>query len=75
MVRKAKAITPIPNLGLYKQEVLLLLRLYQHTEAIEALKEYMSMLSEFKAQSENSDDIQLANEELRWGSKLYKTIH
>lgn len=63
-----------PNLGLCKQEILLLLRMQKQSQAANALNEYITMLSDFKLQSLANDDIVWANEELGWANKLYQQI-
>lgn len=74
LVQKGKSISTVPNLGLYKQEILLLFRLNQQEQAAEALREYLTMLSEFKQETTNSDDTRWANEEIGWGNRLYKQL-
>jgi len=73
-VQEGKRISPVPNLGLYKQEILLLLRLNQQEQAIEALSRYMSMISDFKQETTNSDDTRWANEEIGWGNRLNRQL-
>lgn len=73
-IAEAKKISPVPNLGLYKQEILLLLRLDQEQEAAEALKRYMSLLVNFKQEVANGADTTWANEEIGWANRLYQQL-
>ncbi|NDV82860.1 M48 family metalloprotease [Bacteroides sp. 51] len=75
LIQEAKSISPVPNLGLYKLEILLYLRLDQQEQAIEALNRYMTMVSEFKQETTNSDDTRWANEEIGWGNRLNRQLN
>ncbi|MDL2304616.1 hypothetical protein LJC72_04660 [Bacteroides sp. OttesenSCG-928-D19] len=74
LIQKAKQISEIPNLELYKQEILLLMRLNKQHQANDVVKEYVSLLSDFKENSSNSDDIDWAAEELQWANKLHQQL-
>jgi len=74
LIQAGKRLSPGPHLGLYKQEILLLLRLDKQGQAVEALNRYMNMLSEFKKETANSDDTRWANEEIGWGNRLYNQL-
>lgn len=71
LIRRTKAMSDIPNLGLYKQEILLLLRLERRDEAIDAIKEYRTMITDFIQQAVD-DDLNWANGELSWSNKMYR---
>lgn len=74
IIRQAQEKAKNPNLGLYKQEILLLLRMQKQSQAVDALNEYITMLNDFKLQPLNNDDITWANEEIGWANKLYQQI-
>ena len=75
LVQEGKSISPVPNLGLYKQEILLYLRLNQQEQAVEALSKYLTMISDFKQETTNSDDTRWANEEIGWGNRLHRQLN
>ena len=75
LIQEGKRISPVPNLGLYKLEVLLLLRLDQQEQAVEALNRYMTMVSDFKQETTNSDDTRWANEEIGWSNRLKRQLN
>lgn len=70
-IRLVKTMSETPNLGIYKQEILLLLRLEQQTEAIQAIEEYKAMLVDFK-EGAAFDDVNWANSEISWSDKTYR---
>lgn len=74
LIQDVKEKYPYPNLGIYKQEILLLLRMQKQSQAANALKEYMDLLYDFKQQTGSNDDIAWANEEIGWANKLQKQV-
>lgn len=71
LIRSAKSISESPNLGLYKQEIVLLMRLKRKAESFDAIEEYKTMLIEFRQQAIN-DDFAWANSEISWCDKMYR---
>lgn len=70
LIRRVKNTSDIPNLGIYKQEIVLLLRLKRNAEAVGAIGEYKLMLDDFRREATASDDIDWANAELGWSDKM-----
>ncbi len=74
LIQTGKALSEIPNLELYKQEILVLMRMDKQAKANEALGEYLSLLSDFKESTSNINDSEWANKEINWANKLHKQI-
>ncbi|NDV56976.1 M48 family metalloprotease [Bacteroides sp. 519] len=73
LIQEAKVLSDIPNLELYKQEILVLLRLNKQAKATDVLKEYVALLTDFKAES-TDNDAEWAMEEIQWANKLYQQL-
>lgn len=73
LIQEGKAISEIPNLELYKQEILALMRLNKQAKATEVIKEYVALLTDFKAES-SGNDADWAMEEIQWANKLYQQL-
>ena len=74
LIQQVKATSSQPNLGICKQEILLLLRMNKQSKAIEELQKYMTMLTEFKEQGISSDDTDWANDEMSWATRYHNQI-
>lgn len=74
LIQQGKAASEIPNLELYKQEILVLMRLDKQKKANEVLTQYANMLTEFKENATNTDDSEWATREINWASKLHNQI-
>lgn len=74
LLQKAKDIAKVPNLNIYKQEILLYLRMDKQAKAANHLKEYMDMLSQYQQQVHGSNEANWAAEELGWAQKLLQRI-
>lgn len=74
LIQEAMLLDTIPNLELYKQKILLLMRLNKQAKATEVIKEYTTLLSDFKEQCSNNEDTQWATKEIQWANKLYTQL-
>lgn len=63
-----------PNLDIYKQEILLLMRMNKQAKAANVLKEYLSLLSQYQEQSAQGDEEEWTNKEINWANKLLDKI-
>lgn len=75
LVRYAKSQCVVPNLTLYKQEILLLMRLEQEEEASKVIKQYIDLLVDYKKDVTDTAETQWASSEMNWANKLYKQIN
>lgn len=73
-IQKAKEMSLVPNLNLYKQEILLLLRMNRQSKATEVIKEYVDLLKEHQKHTESSSEFDWAVSEISWANKLYQQI-
>lgn len=74
LIQQGKKLSEIPNLELYKQEILVMMRLDKQAKANELLGNYITMLSDFKESTSNFDDSQWADKEINWANKLHDQI-
>lgn len=63
-----------PNLDIYKQEILLLMRMNKQSKAASTLKEYLDLLSRYQAQGVEGEDKEWANKEIGWANQLLDKI-
>ncbi|MCI1648042.1 MAG: M48 family metalloprotease [Bacteroides sp.] len=63
-----------PNLDIYKQKILLLLRMNKQAKAADTLKEYITLLSKFQEQGASNEDKDWAAKEMGWGNQLLDKI-
>lgn len=63
-----------PNLDIYKQEILLLMRMNKQAKAANTLKEYLSLLSQYQEQGVDGEEDEWANEEISWANQLLDKI-
>ncbi len=66
LIRRAKTLSKVPNLDIYKQEALLLIRLDRPFEASAILNKYLELLVEYRQQPENKDDTEWVLQEMAW---------
>lgn len=72
---KAKALAgDNPNLDIYKQEILLLMRMNKQAKAATTLKEYLYLLSRYQGQDVESEEVKWASEEIGWANNLLDKI-
>lgn len=63
-----------PNLDIYKQEILLLMRMNKQAKAASTLKEYLGLLSRYQKQGVQAEDEKWANKEINWANQLLNKI-
>lgn len=63
-----------PNLDIYKQEILLLMRMNKQAKAASTLKEYLGLLSRYQKQGVQAEDEEWANKEINWANQLLNKI-
>lgn len=63
-----------PNLDIYKQEILLLMRMNKQAKAANTLKEYLGLLSRYQKQGVQAEDEEWANKEINWANQLLNKI-
>ena len=63
-----------PNLDIYKQEILLLMRMNKQAKAASTLKEYLGLLSRYQKQGAQAEDEEWANKEINWANQLLNKI-
>lgn len=63
-----------PNLDIYKQEILLLMRMNKQAKAASTLKEYLGLLSRYQKQGVQAEDEEWANKEINRANQLLNKI-
>ena len=63
-----------PNLDIYKQEILLLMRMNKQAKAASTLKEYLGLLSRYQKQGVQAEDEEWASKEINWANQLLDKI-
>ncbi|WP_303208408.1 M48 family metallopeptidase [Bacteroides oleiciplenus] len=63
-----------PNLDIYKQEILLLMRMNKQAKAASTLKEYLGLLSRYQKQGVQAEDEEWTNKEINWANQLLNKI-
>lgn len=62
------------NLDINKQRILLLMRMNKQAKAADALKEYITLLSDYKNQGIEGEEKEWANKEIGWASQMLDKI-
>ena len=63
-----------PNLDIYKQEILLLMRMNKQAKAASTLKEYLELLSRYQEQGMQGEEEEWTNKEIAWANQLLDKI-
>lgn len=74
LIKKAKRIGQTNNLAVYKQEILLLMRMDEKEKAAHGLNEYIELLEDFKTNLTRDEDYNWVNNELYWSNSLYSKL-
>lgn len=64
-----------PNLDIYKQRVLLLMRMNKQAKAADILKEYITRLSEYHDQGIEGEEKEWTKKEIGWASQMLDKIN
>lgn len=64
-----------PNLDIYKQKILLLLRMNKQIQAADTLKEYVELLTQFQSQGTAGEDKDWTAKEIDWANHLLDKIN
>lgn len=64
-----------PNLDIYKQEILLLMRMNKQAKAADTLKEYLGLLSRYQEQGMQGEEEEWTNKEIAWANQLLDKIN
>lgn len=76
LLKKAKEQSKSTNIDIYKQEILLLMRMQKQVQANELLKQYQTILSQYRKQSDiSAKDLEWISEEEGWADKLISKIN
>lgn len=63
-----------PNLDIYKQRILLLMRMNKQSKAANSLKEYLSLLAKYQAQGIKGEEEEWTAKEMNWAGELLDKI-
>lgn len=63
-----------PNLDIYKQRILLLMRMNKQAQAADTLKEYLTLLSDYKEQGVEGAEKEWADKEIAWAGQMLERI-
>lgn len=63
-----------PNLDIYKQRTLLLMRMNKQAQAADILKEYLTLLSSYKDQGIEGEEKEWTNKEISWARQMLDRI-
>ena len=74
LIQKIKTEFDVPNLSLYKLEILLLMRMDKQAKANEVLKEYIGLLTNYKEHAPSNSESEWAGTEINWATKLHRQI-
>ena len=64
-----------PNLDIYKQEILLLMRMNKQAKAADTLKEYLELLSRYQEQGVQGEEEEWTSKEIAWANQLLDKIN
>mgnify|MGYP000011892201 FL=1 len=64
-----------PNLDIYKQEILLLMRMNKQAKAASTLKEYLGLLSRYQEQGMQGEEEEWTSKEIAWANQLLDKIN
>ena len=64
-----------PNLDIYKQEILLLMRMNKQAKAADTLKEYLGLLSRYQEQGVQGEEEEWTSKEIAWANQLLDKIN
>ena len=59
-----------PNLDIYKQKILLLMRMNKQAQAADILKEYITLLSAYEGQGIEGTEKEWTNKEIGWANQM-----
>ena len=63
-----------PNLDIYKQKILLLMRMNKQAQAADILKEYITLLSAYEGQGIEGTEKEWTNKEIGWANQMLDRI-
>ena len=63
-----------PNLDLYKQRILLLMRMNKQAKAADTLQEYLTLLSRYQGQGVEGEEKEWTNKEISWANQMLERI-
>lgn len=76
LLQKAKECSSLTNIDIHKQEILLLMRMKKQARANELLKEYQTILNQYRKQANiSAKDIEWISEEEGWAEKMISKIN
>ena len=64
-----------PNLDIYKQRILLLMRMDKQVQAADTLKEYLTLLSAYEGQGIEGAGKEWAHKEMDWAGRMLDKIN
>lgn len=62
------------NLDIYKQRILLLMRMNKQAKAADTLKEYLALLTQYQGQGVEGEEKDWTNKEISWASQMLDKI-
>ena len=75
MLDKAKELAGTsPNLDIYKQKILLLMRMNKQAQAADILKEYIILLSDYEGQGIEGAEKEWTDKEIGWANRMLDRI-
>ena len=63
-----------PNLDIYKQRVLLLMRMNKQAKAADTLKEYLTLLTRYQEQGVEGEEKEWTNKEIGWANQMLERV-
>lgn len=75
MLDKAQEIAgENPNLDIYKQRILLLMRMNKQAKAADTLKEYLTLLTRYQEQGIEGEEEDWTNKEIGWANQMLERV-
>ncbi len=74
LIEKAKSMCAVPNLDVYKQEILLLMRQNKQAKAYEVLQDYMELLAQYREQPGGEAEEKWIARESGWAQSMLAKI-
>lgn len=75
LLEKVMSMNESPNINAYKLKILLLLRMDKQNKAVEAIKEYIGLLSQYEEMYRGSSDLDWVISEMDWANRLLTRIY
>lgn len=75
MLHKAQELAgESPNLDIYKQRVLLLMRMNKQAKAADTLKEYLTLLTRYQDQGVEGEEKEWTDKEIGWANQMLEKV-